>query len=70
MPGSRWQGKYVIGLTGNIAVGKSLVRQSLQELGAYAIDADQIARGGHVPPSPGPLPPQGGKGSLLTALMR
>lgn len=40
---SRWPGKYVIGLTGNIAVGKSLVRQRLQELGAYAIDADRIA---------------------------
>ena len=45
-------GKYVIGLTGNIAVGKSLVRQSLQELGAYAIDADQIARGVMSPGSP------------------
>lgn len=40
---SRWPGKYVIGLTGNIAVGKSLVRQCLQELGAYAIDADRVA---------------------------
>lgn len=37
---SRWQGKYVIGLTGNIATGKSLVRRMLEHLGAYTIDAD------------------------------
>lgn len=40
---SRWPGKYVIGLTGNIAVGKSVVRQMLQHLGAYTIDADNLA---------------------------
>lgn len=39
----RWPGKYVIGLTGNIAVGKSLVRRRLQELGAESIDADRAA---------------------------
>ena len=39
----RYPGKYLIGLTGNIAVGKSGVRQMLAELGAAAIDADQIA---------------------------
>jgi len=35
--------KYLIGLTGNIAVGKSLVRQFLVDLGAGAVDADQVA---------------------------
>lgn len=40
---SNWQGKYVIGLTGNIATGKSVVRQMLEHLGAYSIDADALA---------------------------
>ncbi len=35
---------YVIGLTGNIACGKSLVLRTLAELGAETIDADQVAR--------------------------
>ena len=39
----RYPGKYLIGLTGNIAVGKSLVRKTLAQLGAAAIDADQVA---------------------------
>lgn len=47
---SRWPNKYVIGLTGNIAVGKSVVRQMLQHLGAYTIDADGLA---HQAMSPG-----------------
>lgn len=34
--------KIVIGLTGNIATGKSLVLRMLQELGATAIDADKL----------------------------
>jgi len=38
-----WPGKYVIGLTGNIATGKSEVRKMLQGLGASGIDADSIA---------------------------
>jgi len=53
---SNWPGKYVIGLTGNIATGKSVVRRMLEHLGAYTIDADAlfhraIARGapGHQP---------------------
>jgi dephospho-CoA kinase len=33
---------YVIGLTGNIATGKSLVLRMLNELGAYTIDADDL----------------------------
>ncbi len=35
--------KYLIGLTGNIATGKSAVAQMLAELGARAIDADKVA---------------------------
>lgn len=40
---SKWQGKMVIGLTGNIATGKSVVRKMLEHLGAYGIDADALA---------------------------
>lgn len=40
---SRWVGKYVIGLTGNIATGKSVARKMLEHLGAYGIDADALA---------------------------
>jgi len=36
--------KYVIGLTGNIAVGKSAVLNMLRELGATVIDADAVTR--------------------------
>jgi dephospho-CoA kinase len=38
-----WPGKYVIGLTGNIATGKSVVRKMLEHLGAQGIDADRLA---------------------------
>ncbi len=38
-----WPGKYIIGLTGNIATGKSVVRRMLEHLGAYTIDADALA---------------------------
>lgn len=47
---SRWGNKHVVGLTGNIAVGKSVVRQMLQHLGAVTIDADGLA---HQAMSPG-----------------
>ena len=40
---ARYPDKYLIGLTGNIATGKSLVRTMLQELGAATIDADLVA---------------------------
>jgi dephospho-CoA kinase len=40
---SKWPGKYVIGLTGNIATGKSVVRRMLEHLGAYGIDADALS---------------------------
>ncbi len=36
--------RYVIGLTGKIASGKSCVSRMLWEKGAYGIDADKIAR--------------------------
>lgn len=35
-------GPYLIGLTGNIACGKSLVLRRLAELGAQTIDADRV----------------------------
>jgi dephospho-CoA kinase len=41
---SKWPGKHVIGLTGNIGVGKSVVRRMLEHLGAHGIDADALAR--------------------------
>ena len=34
---------YLIGLTGNIATGKSSVARILQELGAHVVDADRLA---------------------------
>jgi dephospho-CoA kinase len=37
------QGKFIIGLTGNIATGKSVVRRMLEHLGAYTIDADGLS---------------------------
>ncbi len=40
---SNWPGKTIIGLTGNIATGKSVVRRMLEHLGAYTIDADALA---------------------------
>jgi dephospho-CoA kinase len=40
---SAWSGKYVVGLTGNIATGKSVVRKMMEHLGAYGIDADTLS---------------------------
>jgi dephospho-CoA kinase len=34
----------LIGLTGNIATGKSYVASVLRELGAHIVDADLVAR--------------------------
>ena len=50
------EGTYVIGLTGNIAVGKSVVRQMLQHLGAYTIDADGLTHQAMAPGAPAYLP--------------
>jgi len=34
---------YLIGLTGNVATGKSLIARMLRDLGAHVIDADAVA---------------------------
>lgn len=47
---NRWPGKTVVGLTGNIATGKSVVRRMLEHLGAFGVDADGLA---HKAMSPG-----------------
>ncbi len=39
----KWSEKHIIGLTGNIGTGKSVVRRMLEHLGAYGIDADAIS---------------------------
>lgn len=49
---ARWDNKYIIGLTGNIAVGKSVVRRMLQHLGAYTIDADGLSHQAMMPGAP------------------
>lgn len=50
---SRWPGKYVIGLTGNIATGKSVVRKMIEHLGGYGIDADALAHRAMAKGAPG-----------------
>lgn len=40
---SAWPEKFVIGLTGNIATGKSVVRRMLEHAGAFGIDADSLS---------------------------
>lgn len=40
---SAWPNKFVIGLTGNIATGKSVVRRMLEHAGAFGIDADSLS---------------------------
>lgn len=45
--------KFVIGLTGNIATGKSVVRRMLEHLGAYSIDADALAHRAYAKGAPG-----------------
>ena len=50
---SRCPGKYVIGLSGNIATGKSVVRKMLEHLGAYGIDADALAHRAMAEGAPG-----------------
>jgi dephospho-CoA kinase len=53
---SAWPGKYVIGLTGNIATGKSVVRRMLEHLGAYGIDADALSHRAMAQGAPGYQP--------------
>ncbi len=53
---SKWGGKYVIGLTGNIGTGKSVVRKMLEHVGAYGIDADALAHRAIAKDAPGYRP--------------
>ena len=53
---SKWAGKYVIGLTGNIGTGKSVVRRMLEHLGAYGIDADALSHRATAKGAPGYQP--------------
>ena len=53
---SAWPGKFVIGLTGNIATGKSVVRKMLEHLGAYGIDADALGHRAIAKGAPGYQP--------------
>ena len=44
-PGGRlnaWTDKFVIGLTGNLAMGKSVVSKMLEHLGSYGIDTNAL----------------------------
>ena len=53
---NKWPDKYVIGLTGNIATGKSVVRKMLEHLGSYGIDADSLSHRATAKGAPGFLP--------------
>lgn len=53
---SKWPDKYIIGLTGNIATGKSVVRKMLEHLGAYGIDADSFSHRATAKGAPGYKP--------------
>ncbi len=53
---STWPGKFIIGLTGNIATGKSVVRKMLEHLGAYGIDADALGHRAIAKGAPGYKP--------------
>ena len=53
---SKWAGKYVIGVTGNIGTGKSVVRKMLEHLGAYGIDADALGHRSIAKGAPGYKP--------------
>ncbi len=52
----KWPAKYIIGLTGNIATGKSVVRKMLEHLGAYGIDADSLSHRAIAKGAPGYQP--------------
>jgi len=53
---STWPGKFIIGLTGNIGTGKSVVRKMLEHLGAYGIDADALGHRAMAKGAPGYKP--------------
>lgn len=50
---SNLPGKFVIGLTGNIATGKSVVRRMFEHLGAYTLDADALTHRAYAKGAPG-----------------
>ncbi|HLD93493.1 MAG TPA: dephospho-CoA kinase [Anaerolineales bacterium] len=50
---SGWPDKFVIGLTGNIATGKSVVRRMLEHAGAFGIDADALSHRAIASDAPG-----------------
>ncbi len=52
----KWADKYVIGLTGNIGTGKSIVRKMLERLGALGLDADALGHRAIAKDAPGYLP--------------
>ncbi len=64
---SAWPGKFVIGLTGNIATGKSVVRKMLEHLGAYGIDADALGHRAIARDAPGYKPVLDTFGSWILA---
>ena len=64
---SRWAGKYVIGLTGNIGTGKSVVRHMLEHMGAYGIDADALGHRAIARGAPGYQPVLNTFGSYILA---
>jgi dephospho-CoA kinase len=49
-------GKFIIGLTGNIGTGKTVVRRMLEHLGAYTIDADALSHRAIAKDAPGYKP--------------
>jgi dephospho-CoA kinase len=49
----KWANKYIIGLTGSIGTGKSVVRRMLEQLGAYGIDADALGHRAMAKGAPG-----------------
>lgn len=53
---AKWPDKTIIGLTGNIATGKSVVRKMLEHLGAYGIDADSLSHRAIAKGAPGYQP--------------
>lgn len=53
MSDRKWPHLYVVGLTGGIATGKSTVSGYLRQLGAYVIDADEVAHQVTAPGSTG-----------------
>jgi len=61
----RWAGKFIVGLTGNIGTGKSVVRRMLEHLGAYGIDADALAHRAMAKGAPGYAPVVAAFGSYV-----